>query len=452
MSTIVVVGGGFAGTAAVRRLERRAPEDWQVVLVSEENFMIYTPLLAEVVGASLLPGHIVAPIRRMLRRTRYYQARVEEIDLRQHVIRYSSRGLHELSFDHLVLACGRIADIGIAEGMPEHGLSLKTLGDALHIRNRIITRLEQAELEHDADVRRTLTSFIVVGGGSSGVEVAGAIADFMRAACKNYLRTGIMDISVILLESGDRLVPEFPASLGEAALKAMRDNGVEVHLDARVSMVSPQGVKTQSGDWFRGGNVICTIGTVPNPMLETLDIPAHKGLVSTRPDMSVPDLQGVWAIGDCAAVVNAHDGEPSPPTAQFAARQGKQVADNIVRAIRGESTRAFNYRSLGQLASIGHHRAIVHMTGLRLSGFPAWLLWRAVYLSMLPTFLRKLQVFSEWTIDLLFPRDTTQLYLQRTTQRRRATENGRQANSGAAEAEAASGQQSMPESAEAKRA
>ncbi len=452
MSTIVVVGGGFAGTATVRRLERCVPGDWQVVLVSKENFMIYTPLLAEVVGASLLPGHIVAPIRRMLRRTRYYQVQVEEIDLRQHVIRYRSRELHEMSFDHLVLACGKVGDIGIAEGMPEQGLPLKTLGDALHIRNRIITRLEEAELEHDSDVRRTLTTFIVVGGGSSGVEVAGAIVDFVRAACKNYLRTTSLDARVILLESGDRLVPEFPASLGEAALKSMRDNGVEVHLDARVSKVTPLGVKTQSGDWFRGGNVICTIGTVPNPMLETLDIPTHKGLVSTRSDMSVPGLEGVWAIGDCAAVVNAYDGEPSPPTAQFAARQGKQVAENIGRAIRGESTRAFNYHSLGQLASIGHRRAIVHMTGLRFSGFPAWLLWRAVYLSMLPTFLRKLQVFSEWTLDLLFPQDTTQLHLQRTTERRHATENERQEKSGATEAASASGQQSIPKSREAKRA
>ena len=430
MQTIAVIGGGFAGTAAVRRLERRLPADCEVVLISAENFMIYTPLLPEVVGASLLPGHAVAPLRRMLGRAHYYRAQVEEIDLQQRVIHYRSRDRHQLSFDHLVLAIGKVADIGIAEGMPEHGLPLKTLGDALHIRNRIIVRLEQAELERDPDVRRTLTTFIVVGGGSSGIEVAGAVADFLRAAGKFYPRTEPLDARVIVLESSDRLAPEFPAALGEAALQTMRRNGVEVHLNARVSSVTPQGVKAESGEWVRGGNVICTIGAVPNPLLQALDLPTQKGLVRTAADMSVPGLEGVWAIGDCAAVINAYDAQPSPPMAQFAVRQGQQVADNIAGAVRGQRSRPFRYRSRGHLASIGHHRAIAHVFGIRLGGFLAWLLWRAVYLSMLPTFLRKLQVFSEWNLDLLFPRDTTQLNLARTRVGHSAGEAARQADPG----------------------
>jgi NADH dehydrogenase len=418
MQTIAVIGGGFAGTAAARRLERRIPADCEVVLISAENFMIFTPLLPEVVGASLLPGHAVAPIRRMLHRAHYYRAQVEAIDLQQRVIHYRCRDLYHLSFDHLLLACGKVADIGIADGMQSLGLPLKTLGDALHIRNRIIVRLEQAELEQDPDVRRTLTTFIVVGGGSSGIEVAGAIADFARAARRFYPRTEPLDTKVIVLEGGERLAAEFPPSLGEAALQSMRRHGVEIHLNAKVSSVTPHGVKTEAGDWFRGGNVICTIGTVPNPLLQTLDLPRTKGLVETAPDMSVPGAEGVWAIGDCAAVRNAHDAQPSPPTAQFAVQQGRQVADNITGVLRGKGSRPFSYRSRGQLASIGHHRAIAHVFGLRLGGFLAWLLWRAVYLSMLPTFLRKLQVLSEWTMELLFPRDTTQLHLARTRMRR----------------------------------
>jgi NADH dehydrogenase len=177
-------------------------------------------------------------------------------------------------------------------------------------------------------------------------------------------------------------------------------------------------VKTEAGDWFRAGNVICTIGTVPNPLLQALDLPGTKGLVETAPDMSVPGVEGVWAIGDCAAIHNSHEAKPSPPTAQFAVQQGRQVADNIAGVLRGKGSLPFSYRSRGQLASIGHHRAIAHVFGLRLGGFLAWLLWRAVYLSMLPTFLRKLQVLSEWTMELLFPRDTTQLHLARTRMRR----------------------------------
>jgi NADH dehydrogenase len=421
MPDIVVIGGGFAGTSVVRRLERRIPPDWHVILISDENFMIYTPLLSEVVGASLFPGHAVAPIRKMLHRARYYRAQVEEIDVRQRLIRYRDRGTHALSYDHLVLACGKVADIGVAEGMREQALPLKTLGDALHIRNRIIVRLEQAELEDDPQVRRALTTFIVIGGGASGVEVAGAIADFIRTARKYYPRTGPLDARIILLEGGDRLVPEFPGSLGEAALHSMNRNGVEVRLNARAREVTHAGVKTESDEWIVGSNVICTIGTLQNPLIEALQLPTEKGLVSTGPDMSVPGVENVWALGDCAAVVNARDGVLSPPTAQFAVRQAKHLADNIAQAVRGRSTRPFRYRSLGHVASIGHRRAIAHVLGIRLSGFPAWLLWRAVYLSMLPTFLRKLQVFSEWNLELLFPRDITQLHLARTTTRNVAT-------------------------------
>ena len=415
MCTIVVIGGGFAGTAVARRLERRAPPDCEIVLISAENFMIYTPLLAEVAGASLLPGHSVAPLRRMLRRTRYYRARVEAIDPGERVVHYRGRDSHSLSYDHLVLACGKVADIGIADGMQEHGLALKTLGDALYLRNRIILRLEQAELEDDPDVRRTLTTFIVVGGGSSGVEVAGAIADLLRAVRRYYPRNEPLDSRVIVLESSDRLVPEFPRSLGEAALRSMHRHGVEVHLGTSAGAVTAQGVKADTGEWFRGANVVCTVGTRQSPLLASLELPRRKDLVRTDPDMSVPGVQGLWAIGDCAAVVNAHDGGLSPPMAQFAVRQGRQVADNIVRVLAGRETRPFRYRSRGHVATIGHRRAIAHVFGIRLSGFAAWLLWRAVYLSMLPTFLRKLQVFTEWNLDLLFPRDTTQLHLERTT-------------------------------------
>jgi NADH dehydrogenase len=418
MHNIIVIGGGFAGITVARRLERRLPPDWQVILISDENFMVYTPLLPEVVGASLLPGHSVAPIRKMLQRARYYRAQVDSIDLQQRVVHYREREQHSLHYAHLVLACGKMADIDIAEGMAQQALPLKSLGDALYLRNRIIVRLEQAELENNPERRRSLTTFIVVGGGSSGVEVAGAIADFVRAARRYYPRTEPLDTKVVLLEGSDRLVPEFPPSLSEAALQSMSRHGVEVHLNARVSAVTHSGVKTDSGDWVRGENVICTIGTRTNPLIEALDVPKQKGLVSTEPDMSLPGLESVWAVGDCAAVVNARGGELSPPTAQFAVRQARQAAHNILRRVRGKSTRPFRYRSLGEVASIGHRRAIAYVLGVRFSGFAAWLLWRAVYLAMLPTFLRKLQVFSEWNLDLLFPRDITQLHLARTAHQR----------------------------------
>lgn len=414
MRNIVVIGGGFAGTSAVRRLERRLPAGWQVTLLSEENYMTYTPLLPEVVGASLAPSHAVAPLRTMLRGAAYRRAAVQAIDFPGRTLRYGPGAEHFLQYKHLVLACGSVPNLGFIDGMDRHALPLKTLGDALHIRNRVILALERAELEDDARLRDRLTTFIVIGGGSSGVEVAGAIADFLRAAQRYYPRLRETRAKVIVIESGDRLLSEFPGTLGDSALRSMRGHGIDIRLDTVAATVSDRGVKTEAGDWIEGGNIICTIGTEPNELIRSLALPKEKGRLTTGPDMSVTGQQGVWAIGDCAVVINADTGECSPPTAQFAVRQGRQVADNIVRELEDKPVRAFSYRSRGELATIGHRRAVAQLFGLRLSGFTAWLIWRAVYLFMLPTALRKLQVFSEWSLELLFPRDMTQLHFGRT--------------------------------------
>ncbi|MGD2073971.1 MAG: NAD(P)/FAD-dependent oxidoreductase [Gammaproteobacteria bacterium] len=416
MKNIVVVGGGFAGTAAVKQLEPRLPADWQAVLVSEENYMAYTPLLPEVAGASLLPGHAVAPIRKMLRRTRYHRCRVLDVDLRQRWIHLEAgQTVQTMPYEHLVLACGKVPDMSFIDGMAEHALPLKTLGDALHIRNRVIVSLERAEMEDDSEARRRMTTFVVVGGGSSGVEVAGAVADFLNAARKYYPRMRETAVRVVLLEGGGRLLSEFPGALGASALRLMRRNGIDVRLNARAAAVTEYGLEIEGGGWIEADNIICTIGTAPNPLVERLDLPREKGLIKTSPDMSVPGLKDVWAIGDCAAVINADDGALSPPTAQFAVRQGKQLARNIARAVADRPSRPFSYRSRGQLATIGHRKAVAHVLGMKLSGFPAWLIWRAVYLAMLPTLVRKLQVFSEWNLELLFPRDMTQLNFARTS-------------------------------------
>lgn len=411
MHNIVVIGGGFAGTSLVKQLERELPVNWQPVLISEENCITYTPLLPEVVGGSLLPGHAVAPIRKMLGRSQYLRGRVEAVDLQQRRIDYVAGRHHSLHYDELVFACGKVPNVELIEGTAQHSLPLKTLGDALYIRNRIIVSLEQAEQEDDPEVRRRLTTFIILGGGSSGVEVAGSIADFFNEALKYYPRLRDTESKVIVLEMAQRLVSEFPPSLGEAASRLMQQNGIDIRLQTSAVRVNDEGVETSQGEWIESNNVICTIGTSPHPLLQALGIVGDRGLVTTNADMSVVDSEGVWAIGDCAAVVNAHDNTLSPPTAQFAARQGKQLARNLLRRIHGKPTRAFRYHSRGHLASIGHRRAIAHVLGVRLSGFPAWLLWRAVYLFMLPTLMRKLQVFSEWNLELLFPRDMTQLHL-----------------------------------------
>jgi NADH dehydrogenase len=410
---IVVVGGGFAGTALTKYLHRRLPPGWGVILLSEENYVTYTPLLAEVAGASLLPGHAVAPIRQ-LSDAEFYRARVTAVDPERRLVHYEGWRRGVLPFEHLVLAFGMTANLEMAAGMAEHALPLKTLGDALHLRNQVLLRLEEAELEPDPEAQRVLRSFVVIGGSFSGTELAGALADLLRAARRYYPGLRRAPARVTLVEAGDRLLPEFPASLGEFAARALKKRGVEIRTGRRASRVSGRGITLAPDESVAAATVATTVGFAPNPLAGRVALPQERGRLKTNPDLSVPDHDGLWALGDCASVVNAYDGRHSPPTAQFAVRQARTLADNIARKVSGRPRRPFRYRPLGQLASIGHRKAVANVAGINISGLPAWLLWRAFYLSRIPTLTRKVQVFIEWTWQLLFPQDVTQLHFRRT--------------------------------------
>lgn len=410
--TIAIVGGGFAGATVARSLERKLPAGWQIVLLSRENFITYNPLLPEVVGASLLPGHVIAPLRQLATRSRVYMVQVTDIDLAERTVRYLGEGTGELRFDELVLACGQGANLALVKGMARYALPLKTLGDSLFMRNRAIVRLEQAELQPDPALRRWLTSFVVIGGGFSGVEVAGGLADFLQAS-KRYYRS-IGDVQVQLVHSGDRLLPELSASLGRFAERKMRAQGIDVRLNARCASVDDRGIVLADGEVLPAGTVICTIGTAPNPLIADLPLPKVRGRLEVAADMSVRGVAGVWALGDCAAVPNAHDGSLSPPTAQFAERQARQLAANILRKLRGERTRPFSYRPLGQLSAIGHNKAVAEIFGIKVAGFAAWLLWRGFYLLKIPTLGRKARLFLEWNWAMFFPPDIAHLSYART--------------------------------------
>jgi NADH dehydrogenase len=301
--------------------------------------------------------------------------------------------------------------------MGQYALPLKTLGDALFLRNRIIARLEQAELQPDPHHRRWLTTFIVVGGGFSGVETVGELVDFLHASLKYYKRVRAEDLRIVLLHSGDRLLPELSARLGHFTLRKMHYRGVEVRLGARASRVTDRAVHLDCGDIIEGGTVVCTIGTQTNSLIEQLPAVKSRGRLVVDPDMSVPGLEGVWAAGDCAAVINALDDKVCPPTAQFAEAQAKQLAANIVARLNGLPTRPFRYRPKGQLASVGHNKAVAEISGLKLSGFIAWLLWRGLYLLRIPTLARKSRLFLEWNWAMFFPPDIAHFGYRRTQRR-----------------------------------
>ncbi|WP_043460187.1 NAD(P)/FAD-dependent oxidoreductase [Azohydromonas australica] len=411
---IVIVGGGFGGTALARRLERRLPEGVQLTLVSEESTTTFNPLLAEVVGASVFPEQVVAPIRQMLRRSRFVMGRVTQVDVQNRRLRAQTlAGPRDIEYDHLVLAFGTRANLDLVPGLAEHALPLKLVGDALFIRNRVLQRLARIELESDPARRRQLGSFVVIGGGFSGVEVAGALADFLRGALRYYPRVQAQELGVTLLHDGPRLLPELPEALGEAAQRSLMSRGVQVRLGARAAGASAEGVALAGGGSVEGATVVCTIGTRANPLVEQLSLPLQRGRLPVAPDLRVPGIDGLWALGDCALVPNG-DGAPCPPTAQFAVAQARVLADNLLATLRGAPTRAFSHRSRGMMATTGHLKGVAELSGLRLSGLPAWLLWRAYYLLLMPTLGRKVRIWVEWTWSMCFSADITHLRFTRT--------------------------------------
>jgi NADH dehydrogenase len=413
---LVIVGGGFAGVYTARHLRRRLPPGWDIILFSQENHFIFTPLLGDVVGSSINPMHVVWPIRQMAEHATCRTAALTRIDLAGQAVEYvTSQGERAAQpFDQLVLACGSKVNLDIIPGMAAHAWPLKTMGDALMLRNHLIGQLEKAEVETQEEVRRRLLSVAVVGGGFSGVEVAGEIADLLRASSRFYTNLRASDIRVTLLEGRERILPELPERLSAFAQRKMSENGVTIHTQALAQAATENGLRLKDGSHVEAGTIICTIGTTANPLVTGLGLPMQYNRLQTAADMRVNGRPNVWALGDCAAVPNAEGGKLSAPTAQVAVRQAKQLADNIARAIAGQPTQAFAYKPLGMLASIGNHKAVGLVFGLRVSGFLAWFLWRGIYLAKMPTLARKIQIAFDWAWQLIFPRDIVQLNLGQT--------------------------------------
>ncbi len=412
MLRIIILGGGFAGVKCAKSLRRLfSTEEAEIVIFNQENHLVFSPLLADAVGSSLNPFDVVVPLRDLLRGVWCRTEEVLRIDRTANQIEYESEdgSTQCLPFDHLVIACGNVSDMNIVPGMADHAFALKTVGDAIALRSHVMERMERAEVCPNAERRRWYLSFIIVGGGYSGVEVAGEINDLVRGSARLFRNFKAEDAQVILVHSRDQILPEITPSLRAFAQKKMEATGVRLCLNARVAVASPEGVGFADGEFIRGGTIVCTIGSSMAPIVMRLDAEKAKGRLVTDPDMRLRGSGNVWAVGDCAAIINAQDGQPSPPTGQFAERQGTQCAANIFRIVQGEPSRPFSFKVLGQLCSIGGHSAVAEMMGLHLSGFLAWFVWRGVYLLKLPSWSRRFQVGFDWGWALLFPRDLAHL-------------------------------------------
>lgn len=405
---VIVVGGGFAAVQFAKTLRKKLrPSECEILLFSRENHMVFHPLLADVAGASINPDAAATPLRQMLPGVACRTERVQRIDLVRSEVEFDdgTGTLSRLPYDHVVIACGAESNLGIIPGMTEHAFGFKVMRDATDVRQHIVRQMEQAEVSRDPDLRRWHLSFIVVGAGFSGVELAGEINELVRSSTRFYRNFRKEDVVVTLVHSQDHILPEVARTLGEFARKKMEKSGITIRLNTRAVAATHQGIELSNGQMLEGATVVCTIGTTISPLVEHLDVPKERGRIRTTAEMRIAGQTNAWAIGDCAFIVNASDNQPSATTGQFAERQGRQAALNLVRIVKGEATQPFRFKALGQLCSIGGYQAVAEMFGMRVSGFLAWILWRGVYLVKLPTWSRRIKVGFDWGWDVLFPRD-----------------------------------------------
>lgn len=384
--------------------------------------MVFYPLLAEVAGAAIDPGAVTVPLRQMLPGVQCRTEEVGQIDLTASEVDYEGHDGRQsrMAFDHAVLACGTAVNLSLVPGMADHAFPLKSVGDAIALRFHVTEQLEKAEVCDDPERRRRYLSFVVVGGGFSGVEVAGEINDLVRASLRFYGNFAADEVSVTLVHAKDQILPEVSPALREFARTKMEQAGIRMVLNARAVLTTAEGVELQDGRMMQGATVVCTIGTTMPQLVQRLNAPKQAGRLLTDPDMRLRAVANVWAIGDCACVVNAYDNHVSPTTGQFAERQGRQVADNILRVLHAQATKPFFYKPLGQLCGIGERKAVAEILGVRLSGFPAWWLWRTVYLLKSPSWSRRIKIAFDWTWELLFPRDLAYPRIDKTERIARA--------------------------------
>lgn len=410
---ILILGSGFGGLYTALHLEKklRRNPNIELTLVNRENFFLFTPMLHEVAAGDLDLTHIVNPVRKLLRRTNFFNGDIKGIDLKNRrvtVAHADDNHDHELSFDHLVLALGSVTNFYNLAGLAENALTMKSLNDAIRLRSRLIRNLEEADSECACEDRSRLLTVVVVGGGFAGVETIASVNDFVREAIEFYPRLAEAELRVVLVEATDVILPELGAKLGAYACEKLAKRGVEFLLGTAVKSVSPEGVRLSNGMTLKTNLLVWTAGVSPNPILDEMDCPKVRGRLVTNEFLEIENCPGVWALGDCAAVPDPATGKACPPTAQHAIRQGKIAAQNILATINGGRRRRFEFKTIGALASIGKRTGVARIMGVNFSGFLAWWLWRTIYLTKLPRFEKKVRVALDWALDLLFSKDLVQ--------------------------------------------
>lgn len=411
---VVIVGGGFGGAYAAQALARKAPGDTEVVLIDRQNFLLFYPLLIEAGVGQLEPRHVTVPIRKFIgRKGKFVLAEVEGTDLDAQQVAYRVPGIDgqmTLHYDHLILAPGSVTKFPPVPGLAEHSFQLKSLQDSIEFRDRGIRLLEMANTVADREEKQALLRIVIVGSNFSGIELAGEYHEFLTDQAKNYPNLEEDDVQVVVVEYADRILPAIDADLADFARRNLEKRGLTIHTQTTLTEVHPGHVVLTSGETVKTHTTVWCAGISPSPLLSRIPgLPLNeRGYIECEATTQVKGYINVWAIGDSAFVPD-REGKPYAATAQNASRQGPLAAMNVLRAMRGEELRPFRFNPVGSLAAIGCRTAVARVFGIKLSGFPAWFMFRTVYLMKMPSWSRRVRIVIDWTLSLFFKQEPVQL-------------------------------------------
>jgi NADH:ubiquinone reductase (H+-translocating) len=410
---IVIAGGGFGGLYAVRALQRKLPPGAaEITVVSESNFLLYAPLLPAVAAGALSPRHVTIPLRQHLNGAKLAIGRVSECDPDRRTLTFMSveREPCELQFDQLIVALGSVSRNLPIPGLAERAIGFKHMLEALHVRDTLLRCLEIAETIDDPAERAPYLTFVVAGGGYTGVEVIAEVQDLAAEIIHLYPRCEAQGLRWLLVESGDQIMREVPADLADFTVRELRRRGIEVLARTRLEGVTDECVQLSDGEEVPARTVVWTAGIAPSAAVAKLGLPLDEsGRIKVDEYMQVAGRDGVWSIGDCAAVPDpANPGQACPPTAQHAMRQGTRVAGNVAAALGHGERRPFTFKTIGLVVDLGRRKAVAKILGVKMRGFPAWFCTRSYHLMAIPGVGRRIRLALDWAVDLFYPRDSAE--------------------------------------------
>ncbi|MFI5935568.1 NAD(P)/FAD-dependent oxidoreductase [Actinoplanes sp. NPDC051494] len=416
---IVVVGAGHVGLYTALRLSKKLnSRRAEVIVIDPQPHMTYQPFLPEAAAGNISPRHSVVPLRRELKRCRIVAGEVTKIEhARKTVTVQPIEGpVKEIEYDHIVVAPGSVSRTLPIPGLREHGIGLKTIGEAIYLRNHILDRLDVAAVTPDPEIRKASLTFLFVGGGFAGAEALGEMEDVVRDGLKYYPELKQEEVRFILVEAANKILPEVGPQMGAYAARQLRKRNIDIRLETIMKSCVDGEVHLSDGDVFRAETIVWTAGVKPSPMLEQTDLPrGPRGHVNCLPTLQVVDedgkvLEGAWSAGDCAQVPDlTNPGGWCSPSAQHAVRQASVLADNIRKVVYGGTPKDYKHKYLGSVASLGLHKGVANVYGIKVKGWPAWMMHRLYHVGHIPSFNRKVRVVADWALASVLKREVVSL-------------------------------------------